>query len=206
MITNDQGRTLTVNGLTFTILEGSRKKASSDNLETFIEENYAELLRGLARQAGVQPAVVQDAFHDVLVRELERARRRAPRTGIHDLKSYLKMAALREYWSLLREEKRMIPFSKLGQDELAKILDAKPAAEPSPLETVVAHELGFLAKDRLEHLPLRQRHVLACWSAGLTIPEIARAANTTAGNVRFHKHAAIQSLRDKFGVEDEETA
>jgi RNA polymerase sigma factor (sigma-70 family) len=201
MITSDQGQKFTVNGLTFTILEGSRKKASPANLDTFIEENYEKLLRGISKKAGVQPAAVQDAFHNVLVRELERARQGDPRAGIRNLKSYLKTAGLREFWSLLREEKRMIPVSKLGQDEVSTILDVKPAAEPSPLETVVAHEMGFLAKDRLEHLPLRQRHVLACWSTGLSISEIAREANTTAGNVRFHKHAALQSLRKDFGIE-----
>jgi len=206
MVTNNQDRSVTVNGLTFTILEGGRKKTIPANLDTFIEQNYDKLLRGIAQKAGVQPAAVQDAFHNVLVRELERARRGNPRTGIKYLKSYLKTAARREFWSLLREEKRMIPVSKLGQDEVSMILDVKPAADPSPLETVVAHEMGFLAKDRLEHLPLRQRHVLACWSAGLSISEIAQEANTTAGNVRFHKHAALQSLRKEFGIEGEETA
>jgi RNA polymerase sigma factor (sigma-70 family) len=206
MGTNIKGRKVTVNGLTFTVLEGGRKKTGSDDFNSLIEKIYPQLLRSLAYKAGVHPDAVLDALHDVLIRELEKAREGSPRSGIQYLKSYLKTSALREYWRLLREKKRMIPISSLGEDGTAMLLEGKASVEAAPLDILIAQEMARLAKDRLERLPLRQRHVLARWCGGLTIPEIALEADTTAGNVRFHKHAAVQSLRKKFGVETEETA
>ncbi len=206
MVTNSQDQSVTVNGLTFTILEGGRKKTGSGDLGSLIAKIYPQLLRGLAYEASVHPEAVQDALHNVLVQELEKVHRGAVRTGVRFLKSYLMTAALREYWRLLRREKRMIPVGSLEEAGVSLILEGKPAAEPSPLETVIAHEMGLLAKDRLEQLPLRQRHVLARWSAGLTMSEIALEASTTAGNVRFHKHTALQALREKFGIHAGETA
>jgi DNA-directed RNA polymerase specialized sigma24 family protein len=206
MGTNNQGRKVTVNGLTFTVLEGGRKKTAADDFNTLIEEIYPKLLRSLAYKAGVHPDAVLDALHDVLVHELQKARKGAPRFGIRHLKSYLKTSALREYWRLMREKRRMIPISDLGDDGVAMLLEGKATAEPAPLDILITQEMARLAKDQLERLPLRQRHVLGRWSGGLTIPEIALEADTTAGNVRFHKHAAVHALRKKFGMEAEETA
>jgi DNA-directed RNA polymerase specialized sigma24 family protein len=58
----------------------------------------------------------------------------------------------------------------------------------------------------LELLPLRQRYVLAMWCFDLGIGEIAAELRTTPENVRFHKHAAIQSMRARLGVKIDESA
>ncbi len=201
-----QGRQFKVHGVTFTMIEGGRKKKTSIPLRSSIKKHYDLFLKAFARSARVEPYMVQDAFHSVLVRELERDRKCGRRSGIGNLKSYLKTAVVREYKRSLRDESRLVPFSKLGQEEFVRILEEWPGNMSSPAHLAEAQEVALLAKDKLEFLPLRQRHVMAMWCAGLSIPEIAVEADTTTGNVRFHKHAAIQSLREKFGIEIEETA
>ena len=205
MHTTNAGNEFTVNGRTFRVIQGHDKKASTESLGKRIEKIYDRLLLAFAKAARASTEAVQDVLHDVLLEELERDARGLRRTGIANLLAYLKTAALRELWRVREEQKRLVPWSKLGDPALETILESA-SREPDPLDALSARELERLAAERLERLPLRQRHVLAMWCSGLEIPEIAERANTSTGNVRFHKHAAIQSIRQAFGIPKDETA
>jgi RNA polymerase sigma factor (sigma-70 family) len=199
------GNEFTVNGRTFRVIDGNLPKAPQESLGKQMEKIYDRLLIAFAKAAKDSTTAVQDVLHDVLLEELEREARGLRRTGIGNLLAYLKTAALRELWRVREQSKRLVPFSKLGDKALETILETT-SREPDPLDAVTERELELLAALRLERLPLRQRHVLALWCSGLEIPEIAERANTTSGNVRFHKHAAIQAMRDAFRILKDETA
>ena len=201
----DGDKNFTFNGLTFKVLEGKKPKAKKRSLRKELPRFYDKLLSVFAKSAKSTREDVRDVLHDVLLQELEKEALGGGRTDIAKPVSYLKTAALRELWRVRREEKRLVPLSKLGDAAVEKVLE-RTSREPDPLEAVADQTLARLAAERLERLPLRQRHVLSLWCSGLDIPEIAAQAKTTPGNVRFHKHAAIQALRESFGISREKTA
>lgn len=205
MHTTNTGIEVTVSGRTFLVIQGDQQNIPQGNLGQRIEKIYDRLLLSFATAAEASTEDVQDILHDVLLKELERDARGVRRAGIANLLAYLKTAALRELWRVREENKRLVPMSKLGDKALETILEST-SREPDPLDALCDRELERMAAERLERLPLRQRHVLTMWCSGLEIPEIAERANTTSGNVRFHKHAAIQSMKDAFRILKDETA
>ena len=110
------GRQFKVNGVTFTMIKGGGKKKTPKSFRSLISNHYDLFLKAFARSARVVPGMVQDAFHNVLVRELQRERTSGRRSGIGNMKSYLRTAVVREYKRSLRDESRLVPFSKLGQE------------------------------------------------------------------------------------------
>lgn len=205
MHTTNTGIEVTVNGRTFRVIKGTRSKDPQGCLGQRIEKIYDRLLLTFAKAAKASTDEVQDVLHDVLLKELDRDAHGLPRAGIANLLAYLKTAALRELWRAREEAKRLVPMSKLGDKAVETMLEST-SREPDPLDALCDRELERLAAERLERLPLRQRHVLTMWCSGLEIPEIAERANTTPGNARFHKHAAIQSMKAAFGIPKDETA
>lgn len=205
MPNTDGDMQFTFNGLTFQVLEGKEQKDKGPSLHDVIEKYYDKILSRLANAAKSTRESVRDVLHDVLLQELEKEALGRGKTDIAKPVSYLKTAALRELWRIRREEKRLVPLSKLGDVAVEKVLE-RTSREPDPLEALADRTLACLAAERLERLPLRQRHVLTLWCSGLDIPEIAERAKTTPANVRFHKYAAIQALRETFGIARQETA
>lgn len=194
----DQPRQYTVRGVTFTLLKGRKEEK---DLRTGLQELYPTLVEALAERAGTDPEGIRDSLHDILLQELEKDRR-----GIRDVKSYLKVAAFRRYRRSFRHEDRMVLLGNLLGDESAKLNEERPGRDLPAGDQAAAHELRRRAWAELEHLPLRQRYVLTMWCCGLTNGQIALELDLTPENVRFHKHAAIQSLRTRLGVRVEETA
>lgn len=193
-------KTFRANGLTFTLLPGG--KPSKKRLRSEIPALYSGLLGQLQSREGVDPSLVQDALHDVLVQELDRKSDRF----VARPKNYLKVAAVREYRRNRKDSSRMVPFANLGLDESLKIEEEAPGRLPAAGEAAADREFAHRAWQELESLPLRQRCVLLMWCGGLSIGEIALRLDTTLENVRFHKCVALQSLRDRLGILIEEPA
>jgi DNA-directed RNA polymerase specialized sigma24 family protein len=163
-----------------------------------LSECYAGLMAGLAGTACARLDELRDAVHDVLVRGL------APLDleHIRNLGGYLRRAALHAYWRRARERARMKSLNSLARGRGGALVQEGPDAG----HLAAVREQGRLAWDELERLPLRQREVLGRWCLGSDLDEIARDLGISPGNVRFHKHAAIRSLRKRLGDPIDEEA
>jgi RNA polymerase sigma factor (sigma-70 family) len=185
-------------GVPVTLLEGRLADPPTESIREVLGSLYEGVAQGCARRFKVEPDDMRDSLHDVLVGLLEREGRQTPECGVDSWPGYLATATLRAYQRAKREARRVIPVCDLNEKDRSKLFEERSSPIPEPWEIVSDQEILDRARDLIELLPLRQRSVLVLYLEGRSFGEIALSLGITPGNARFHKHAAIRSLRARL--------
>ena len=162
------------------------RRWDDDEMDRVVDRYGPSLLRYATRMTG-DPSVAHDAVQETYLRMI-----RADPNEIRD-----RLAA----WLFTVCRTRVIDCMRGCRN--TQPLPEQTMRDPSPgvFDGMVADEQQTILRRTIEQLPPRQREVLMLrLEAGLSYREIAEVTAMKIGNVSFHMHAAVTSLKKRMAV------
>lgn len=142
-------------------------------------DRHYESLVNVAQRVVLERSLAEDCAQDALLAYFVKRPEHAPDRTAAYLRSMARNAAI----SMVRVESRYV-----GEEEFESTV--APSAEAEALPSLVAEDLGR----GLRELSTRQREVVACRLAGLSVGDTAVVLDISAGSVKTHRHRAARSF------------
>lgn len=140
------------------------------------------------RNAGIHPQDWSDCTQEAITRLLERVPQNRLEAVLHDDESPEKRELKRAIWSTIQRWRRA---PRLGSLDGIQFADSHDDTE--------SLELRDSLDAALRSVSPRQQRILALWSEGYSIDEIARSLGITAPRASDEKYKAIAKLKKRLG-------
>jgi RNA polymerase sigma factor (sigma-70 family) len=156
---------------------------------------YERLLYGIALRSGLSEDDAADVFQTVCVRLIENLDK------LHDdghLKGWLITTAKHEAWRLHRQKRRYSDLQEPNIDDPCAPMDALPADDPLPLETIIHLEEEHMVRLAMEDLGDNCRVLLKLLYQIDPTPsyvQIARQMNISEGAIGPTRARCLQKLK-----------
>jgi RNA polymerase sigma factor (sigma-70 family) len=178
------------------LLSRLRDLGDSDSWRAFFEA-YWRLIYNVARKAGLPDAAAQDVVQETVIAVARKMPgfRYDPAKG--SFKQWLLLITRRRIHDLLRRQYRSVPVAEGQPHEMARAVEAQPAAEPAPdaqIDAAWEHEwqqnlfLAALARVRQKANPKSYQVFDYCVLQELPAGQVARMLGLNAAQVYLARH------------------
>jgi RNA polymerase sigma factor (sigma-70 family) len=168
-------------------------EARQEEVRRRLEGTYERVVRKVKLRLLRPDGEARDLVHNVAVTLL--------RNGTHRIDSwvaYQTTAAVNES-NKEQENKKLIYFSDLSEEEERRIVEEVPGSTKSPADLAAEHELIDMALEEVANLPFKQRAVLMMYCSEYKHEEIAAALGLkSAETSRSHLRHALNTLRERL--------